>query len=225
MKKNLLLSAVFICIGLKGAVAQFVFTAGQPPPTIQWTHDHVGGKSNHFEITNDGGYVIAGGTGGIIGGLGSDGNYSDFRILKSNSSGSIQWSKIYGGSNSEWALSVKQTNDGGYIVVGWTTSFDGDVTGHNPTISPPSILGFTNATYHNSDMWVLKLNNNGNIQWKKCIGGTKDEYAFDVIQTNDNGYLIAGTADTLRDSALIFSPLPVMHQVLDRQAVLIKLNS
>ena len=67
----------------------------------------------------------------------------------------IDWQKCLGGSNTENAYDIKQTKDKGYIVAGTTNSNDGDV------------IGLHGAT----DGWVVKLNETGEIQWQKCLGG------------------------------------------------------
>jgi len=88
----------------------------------------------------------------------------------------IQWQKTFGGSLYDEAQSIKQTPDGGYIVVGTTLSSDGDIFGHRG----------------GNDLWALKLNSNGAIQWKKVIGGSNNEYVRCVQLTTDGGYIIAG---------------------------------
>jgi len=88
----------------------------------------------------------------------------------------IEWEKKYGGSNNELLESLVQTKDGGYILAGWTLSNDGDV-GENKG---------------ESDIWVLKLDIEGDIMWKKNYGGTSFEEATSIQQTTDGGYIIAG---------------------------------
>lgn len=75
-----------------------------------------------------------------------------FLGLKLDAVGSIQWQKCLGGSGTESARSIKQTNDGGYVVTGYTSSVDGDVSGN----------------HGNNDYWVVKLGIGGALQWQKC---------------------------------------------------------
>ncbi len=95
------------------------------------------------------------------------------------------WQKCYGGTNYDYARDIKQTNDGGYIVVGETYSSDGDIQGYhqNPT---PGVLA--------ADIWIVKIDSLGFLQWQKCLGGSNVELANAIQQTNDNGYIIAGSA-------------------------------
>ena len=68
----------------------------------------------------------------------------------------IQWQKCLGGTGFEQANSIQQTTDGGYILAGETSSNDGDVIG----------------SHGGEDVWVVKINVLGIIQWQKCLGGT-----------------------------------------------------
>ena len=90
----------------------------------------------------------------------------------------IQWQKSFGGSISDAAYSIQKTFDSGYIVAGGAASNDGDVTGNHGGL----------------DYWIIKLDNNGNIQWKKSYGGMYDDVAQTIIQTSDSGYLVGGSS-------------------------------
>jgi hypothetical protein len=111
---------------------------------MQW-QNHFGGSNNDYaystQQTQDGGYIVAGGAfsadGDVIGNHGNN----DFWIIKLNPSGNMEWQKTLGGSSFEDAYSIKQTNDGGFILAGITQSTDGDVTGNQG----------------NGDMWIVKL--------------------------------------------------------------------
>ena len=76
------------------------------------------------------------------------------------------------------AYSITQTRDGGYIVVGWSQSTDGDVTGH--------------AGY--SDAWIVKLTGAGGIEWQQSLGGSNHDYGNAIEQTSDGGYIVAGAS-------------------------------
>ena len=92
----------------------------------------------------------------------------------------IQWQKTLGGSELEEVRSVKQTNDGGYIAAGVTTSYDGDVVGN----------------HGGRDMWVVKFTETGAVEWKKAYGGTGVEWPYAIQQTPEGGYIVAGYADS-----------------------------
>src|SRR5262245_7268572 len=93
----------------------------------------------------------------------------------------IEWQKRYGGTNSEYAYSVEQTNDGGYIAVGSSFSNDGDVTNHHGS----------STTF---DYWVIKIDSSGLLQWQKSLGGTLNDEARGVKQTPDGSYIIVGSS-------------------------------
>jgi hypothetical protein len=133
----------------------------------QWTKTIGGPESewgNSLIQTSDGGYAIAGSTKSF--GAGE----ADVYVVKLDANGNLQWTKTIGGPESEEGNSLIQTSDGGYAIAGHTKSFGaGDW-----------------------DFYVVKLDANGNLQWTKTIGGTKDDRGYSLIQTSDGGYAIAG---------------------------------
>ena len=91
--------------------------------------------------------------------------------------GEIESVKTFGGLKNETANDVISTIDGGYAVIGYTQSNDGDITDK------------INESY---DYWVLKFDENNQLQWSNSYGGTSDERGQSIIQTNDSGYFISG---------------------------------
>jgi gliding motility-associated-like protein len=89
---------------------------------------------------------------------------------------SLQWKKSFGGTDFESSQKIRSTADGGYIVVGITFSTDGHIT-INKGIC---------------DVWLVKLNANGTMAWQRTYGGSNDDGAYDVQQTSDGGYVMAG---------------------------------
>jgi len=120
-----------------------------------------------IQQTTDGGYIMVGYTHSF--GAGS----SDIWVLKLDSNGNVTWQKTYGGSNTDSAKSIQQTKDGGFIMAGYTTSFGAG----------------------NYDVWVLKLDSNGNVTWQKTYGGSGSETAHYIQQTEDGGYIAACYTD------------------------------
>ena len=152
-------------------------------PAIEW-QKCLGGTSEDIaysiQQTSDGGFIVAGET------LSNDGDVSgnhggrDAWVVKLNSSGDIIWKKCLGGTDHDFAYSIQQTSDGGFIVAGLTGSNDGDVSGN----------------HGGSDAWVVKLNSSGNILWQKCLGGTDGDYANSIQQTSDGGFIVAGETES-----------------------------
>ena len=82
----------------------------------------------------------------------------------------IEWQKTYGGSGGDWAFSIQQTKDGGYIVAGWTWSFGAG----------------------GRDFYIIRLDSRGNKVWEKTYGGSDYDWAYSIQQTQDGGYIVAG---------------------------------
>jgi uncharacterized delta-60 repeat protein len=128
-----------------------------------------GGPNNEaaysFIQTADGGFIIAGYTDSYGNGV------YDFCIMKLTASGNLLWIKAFGGSNYELARSITPTSDGGFAVVGSTSSFGNG----------------------SQDVYVLRFDANGDTLWSKTFGGSDKEWGNCIISTPDGGFLIAGT--------------------------------
>jgi hypothetical protein len=92
------------------------------------------------------------------------------------------WTKTFGGPLSDVGVSVKQTNDGGFIIAGTTSSFGAG----------------------GQDIWLIKTNENGDTLWTKTFGGTEDDKASNVQQTNNNGYAVFGTTNSFGNGGADF---------------------
>ncbi len=139
---------------------------------------------DYFEAiipTDEGGIVTVGNT--TINFFSEPSMGIDYWIAKLDNNGAILWEKIYGGSGDEFATDVKQTPDGGFIVCGYTSSNDGDVSGIHVSEGNNSLT---------SDFWILKLDSSGNLEWQKCFGGTDNEGAYSILIDNDGNYVISG---------------------------------
>ncbi|WP_216823617.1 DUF7619 domain-containing protein [Niastella vici] len=146
------------------------------------TSDETG---TYIEKTSDG-YILLGEA------KSNDGDVSgvhqgsrDIWVVKLDKNGNIQWQKCLGGSGVEFPTALKQTPDSGFIITGTTKSNDGDVQGLHGTVE---------------DIWVVKIDRTGNIEWQKCLGGTNYEYANDINISLNGGYIVVGlTASTNGD--------------------------
>ncbi|MCK4694186.1 MAG: hypothetical protein KAT74_00415, partial [Candidatus Cloacimonetes bacterium] len=144
----------------------------QIPPDTLWTKTFGGNESewaSSVQQTTDGGYIIAGGTWSY--GAGE----SDFWLVKTDENGNEEWNQTYGGSNSDNANSVQQTTDGGYIIAGFTYSYGAG----------------------ESDFWLIKTDENGNVEWDQTYGGSDYDFANSVQQTTDGGYIVAGSTGSI----------------------------
>ena len=128
--------------------------------------------------TNDGGYVLIGNT--CYNGPGNE----DIWLIKTDSEGNKIWDKIYGGLDYDVGNDVKQTNDGGFILIGHTSSYGAG----------------------KRDVWLIKTDSEGNKIWDKTFGGTSTDGGYLIQQTNDNGYILlceTEKIETLQDIWLI----------------------
>ncbi|HVA99076.1 MAG TPA: T9SS type A sorting domain-containing protein [Bacteroidia bacterium] len=114
--------------------------------------------------TQDSGFIIAGYTNSF-----GAGGY-DFYLIKTDSIGNLQWTKTYGGTDWDFAYSVKQTTDGGYVIVGGTYSYGKG----------------------NEDVYLIKTNATGDTLWTKTYGGSGQDEGRSVWQNTDGGYFITG---------------------------------
>ncbi len=147
---------------------------------------NLGGNSdeagNSIQQTTDGGYIVVGMTDSNDQDISGDTSSADFWIVKLDGSGDLIWETNYGGNGNEEATSVAQTLDGGYIIVGFTGSSDGDVEGNNNG---------------GLDYWVVKLDTTGALVWEKNLGGSEFDIAQSVEQTSDEGYIVAGYSESM----------------------------
>lgn len=134
--------------------------------------------------TKDGGLIIGGWSYSDSSGEKRSHNhgiiYCDFWIVKLNAKGDIQWQRTIGANGMEFMRSIAATDDGGCIVGGETTSgISGDKT---------------EMSRGGTDLWVVKLDSIGNIQWDKTIGGSGNEVCEAIVQTTDGGYVVGGAS-------------------------------
>lgn len=134
---------------------------------LEWSRT-IGGAGqdigSSIHQTTDGGFIIGGMSASY-----STGN-PDAYVVKLDSSGDLEWSKTIGGAADDWCSSIRQTHDGGYVFTGATSSFGAG----------------------KSDVYVVKLDASGNLQWEKAIGGTDSDLGKSICQTLDGGYIITG---------------------------------
>ncbi len=154
-------------------------------PVIEWQR-LFGGEGNeeayHIQPTADGGYIIAGtSTSENSGDVGDNKGGSDCWIVKLDAAGDMEWQRTLGGSKNEGAVYIHQTSDGGYIMGAQANSDDGDVTGH----------------HNNTDMWVVKLDETGAIEWQRSLGGTADDRITSIVSTTDGGSFVCGQTSSV----------------------------
>ena len=121
-----------------------------------------------IEQTGDGGYVVAGYTSSSAAGE------NDLWLLKLDNNGDAAWQKTYGDSGNDYPVCIQQTTEGGYIVAATTYSYGAG----------------------ESDIWVLKLDSEGDILWEKTFGASGNDYAAFIQQTSEGGYILVGNTSS-----------------------------
>jgi len=91
--------------------------------------------------------------------------------------GEIDWVKTFGGSNIDQAVAIVKSDDNAYVVVGTTNSIDGDIIDKTTT---------------DSDYWILKISETGELIWNRTFGGSNDDVATNISKTSDGGYIVSG---------------------------------
>ncbi len=124
------------------------------------------------------GYIACGFAGSIDGDVTGYHGFLDGWVLKLSKTGELLWQNAVGGSQSDWLFAGTPTPDGGYVAVGTTISLDGDITYHNGQ----------------KDLWIVKLNADGELLWQKCLGGSFVEGGESISTTSDGGLVVAGYA-------------------------------
>ncbi len=149
-----------------------------------WRQVYGGSDNEAFNAVvaaTNGGYVAVGITWSNNGDVTSNQGNADLWVVKVDKEGNKLWQKTYGGTGSEIGNAIVATPDGGYLLAGTINSNNGDV-----------------ANNHGSnDVWVVKIDANGNKLWQKTYGGSSDDMAFSIIATNDGHYLLAGSSSSL----------------------------
>jgi hypothetical protein len=132
-----------------------------------WTRTYGGDYSDigeYVDRTFDGGFIMTGRTWST-----GHGSY-DVYLVKTDSDGSLEWYRVFGGNGEDGGSVVRQTTDGEYFIGGYTSSFgEGSV-----------------------DFYFLKTDAYGSLQWSKTVGGPSSDWGQRGLQTSDGGYILVG---------------------------------
>jgi hypothetical protein len=215
------------------AGATYSFGAGPPNAYVLridslgetlWTRTYGGpGEDYAFSARQcaDSGFIICGTTYSYGAGQ------SDIYLIKTNAAGDTQWTRTYGGAQSEHGHSVQQTADSGYVICGttlsfgagaadiwlirtdangdtlWTRTFGGDTADLGHSVGQTADHGFilcgetSSFGAGNYDAWVIKTDSMGDTLWTRTFGGDNEDVGYSVQPTTDGGYIIAGMTKSL----------------------------
>jgi hypothetical protein len=154
--------------GIGAGLSDFYLVKTDENGNMMWNQTY-GGTENDAPLsmiqTSDGGFAIAGYTDSFVGAGDRDG-----WLIKTDSNGNVEWSQAYGGTGYEEATSVIQTSDGGYVLVGSSSSVE------------------------NGGVWLVKTDANGNMLWNKqpSPAGIQLSDPTSVVETSDGGYALGG---------------------------------
>lgn len=144
--------------------------------------------------TSDGGYIVGGSSssnksGKLHNGLDDlfgkkENSYGglDYFVVKLDNKGEIEWQKSYGGQYADELRSIVQARDGGFLLGGSSNS--------------PDSGNKNEKSYGESDYWILKLDQKGEVEWQKTYGGAGDDQLQSVLQSKDGNYLLAGSSSS-----------------------------
>lgn len=130
--------------------------------------------------TNDGGFAVIGNTQSINGDFSEKERAgSDFFVMKFNSASVLEWTKTYGGSSDDRGYDLVELNTGGYALIGYSKSNDGDAS--------------LNQGQH--DNWLLRIDAQGTLLWERSFGFLGHDHAYNILATQDGGLFFNGFLD------------------------------
>ena len=193
-----------------------------------WTRTYGGvdyEEGSSVQQTTDGGYIVAGYSY-------SPGNGSQIYLVKTNASGDTLWTRNFGGTILDWGHSVQQTQDGGYVVAGytytlgnagqaylvktnatgdtlWTRNYGGTDWDQGRSVQQTQdggyiVAGYTTSFGDSNQVYLLKTNASGDTLWTRNYGGAGDDYGWSVQQTTDGGYIVAGWTGSFGNGVQVY---------------------
>ena len=165
-----------------GGISDFLVIKTDLNGNLIWAENFGGSEFDRsfcIAKTYDGGVLVGGVTQSNDFDISNNIGVSSMWLIKINSSGNLLSERTYGGSVFQDLHSIKQTNDGNFVLGGSTSSSDFDVS----------------FNYGGWDFWLIKIDPSGNIIWEKTYGTNGNEILSDMQVTSDNGFIMVGTKD------------------------------
>lgn len=130
--------------------------------------------------SDDGNFLIVGDSRSNDVNVSNSKGAADMWLIKIDNNGNILWEKSYGGTSFDVARQITATIDNGYLLVGSSRSQDGDVS----------------INQGQNDFWIVKIDNSGNIKWQKTVGGSGIDFAYSVVEMNDERIIMVGESNS-----------------------------
>ncbi len=162
-------------------VGEFWGTKIDGQGNIEW-RSYFGGSNNdraHAVVqADDGGFVMAGFSESVDFDISDSKGSYDFWVVKIDVHGNLLWQRSFGGSGIEISQDIAKTSDNGYVITGNTFSNDTDIAKNNGE----------------SDIWLIKIDDEGNLVWERTFGGTLFDAAQSVRTCSDGGFMVTGNS-------------------------------
>ena len=157
---------------------------------IQWEKSYGGRQAEYLfdvQATADYGFILAGSSLSRASGnkTGAANGDLDYWIWKMDEHGTEDWQKSFGGTGSDLLQSVRNTNDGGFILAGTSNS--------------PKGMGKKQDGRGGNDYWIIKLNAKGTEEWQQTYGGSEQDDLLSVSPTRDGGYIVGGSSASAKN--------------------------
>ena len=166
---------------------------------IQWQKVFGGSDDDRGQSiiqTDDGGFAVTGFSRSNDGDISGNFGFQDYWVVKLDALGGIQWEKSIGFSGNDRGYDIIQTQDGGYFATGFldVTSSGGEGNDDFENLKPSSKP--KRAKHGVGEYWGIKLDAEGNMEWRRYFGGTNNDRSYAVIQTQDGGYIQTGHSES-----------------------------
>ena len=143
-------------------------------------------EAHAISNTADGNYIIVGDTRSNDLDISQNNGAADLWIVKISPEGMLLWEKTLGGSSFDVGRSISKTQDNGFLISGSSRSTNGNLT----------------VNKGQNDAWVVKINNSGNLEWQKTIGGSEVDFFYDVVELNDQTIIAVGDSNSSNEDIL-----------------------
>ena len=157
--------------------------------TLIWEKSYGGDQvdeAHAISKTADGNYIIVGDTRSNDLNISQNNGAADLWVIKINPEGDLIWEKTLGGSSFDVGRAISKTQDNGFLISGSSRSTNGNLTNNKGQ----------------NDAWVVKINNSGNLEWQKTIGGSEVDFFYDVVELNDQTIIAVGDSDSSNEDIL-----------------------